>query len=260
MPGQPQSGSAPSRVRSLPCSEAYGHIFIFPGDIQEGAKAALPTVMNWDSTSYRTMYFSREVNCHYSVMHENLMDMNRQFLHPHQLGSVRPVLVDWRKGEDWVESSYRLERLSGRPPLGVRLLTKGGFQDAARCGYGSRDDTLMTIKTHYPYQTLEVCCPSSETAAFSVWAVYVPLDRAQRVHRNFGMLMIRKPQPGWLIYLTWPFIRAFTELVFRQNRRMVEAEQRAFEQQGADLGKEIYPPVLSLREVLGRCGAPMNQS
>lgn len=112
----------PCHVRAFPCREAYRHVFVLPGD---AAQAALPIIMNWDSTSYRTMYFSREINCHYSFMHENVMDMNRHFLRRHLLGNVRPVLVDCRKGEDRVEAWYRFERLSGRPPLGVRLLTKG---------------------------------------------------------------------------------------------------------------------------------------
>lgn len=118
----------------------------------------------------------------------------------------------------------------------------------------------MIIKTCYPYQTLEVYSPGSETAAFSVWAVYVPLDREQRLHRSFGMLMIRKPRPVWPLYFAWPVIRAFTELIFRQDRRMVEADQRALEQHGEDLHREIHPTVLFLRDVLGRCGVPMNRS
>ncbi|MDQ0957094.1 phenylpropionate dioxygenase-like ring-hydroxylating dioxygenase large terminal subunit [Streptomyces sp. B4I13] len=42
------------------------------------------------SARHMTMTFSRTVRCHYSFMHENLLDMNHQFLHRGVLGRIRP--------------------------------------------------------------------------------------------------------------------------------------------------------------------------
>src|SRR5205807_1356002 len=40
---------------------------------------------------------SRTVKCHYSFMHENLLDMNHQFLHRGILGKIQPKLLGLRR-------------------------------------------------------------------------------------------------------------------------------------------------------------------
>ncbi len=77
-------------MRSYPCREAYGLVFIFPGAPEMADRVPLPEVPEFSSPDYRTMYFSREVKCHYTFMHENLMDMNHQFLHRSLIGSIQP--------------------------------------------------------------------------------------------------------------------------------------------------------------------------
>jgi hypothetical protein len=111
----------------------------------------------------------------------------------------------------------------------------------------------MTIATRYPYQTLTVRRAGSATALFDLWAAYIPLDQEQRVNRSFGLLMIRRPPLG-LVYPMWPVIRRFAEAVFTEDRRAVEAEQRAYDQQGADWNQEVYPLVRELKELLIRQG------
>src|SRR5262245_12365346 len=82
-------GAKPNRgVRAYPSREAYGLIFVFPGDRALAPHTPLPELPLFDSGDYRRMFFSRQVNCHYSFMHENLMDMNHQFLHRRLMGSV----------------------------------------------------------------------------------------------------------------------------------------------------------------------------
>ena len=90
--------------------------------------------------------------------------------------------------------------------------------------------------------------------------MYVPIGRAQRVHHTFGMIMIRKPSVPGLIHLMWPFITWFTESIFTEDRLVVEAEQRAFDQQGADWNQEINPVILALRAVLINQGVPLANS
>ena len=50
------------------------------------------------------------------------------------------------------------------------------------------------------------------------------------------------------------------ESIFTEDRLIVEAEQRAFDQQGADWNQEINPNILALREVLINQGAPLANS
>ena len=85
-------------------------------------------------------------------MHENLMDMNHQFLHRRQMGQIRPR-SSAALGADWLEVDYSFARAGGKQPLGEAA--DPGASAAARRG-GSADRDLMTIRTEYPYQTLNI--------------------------------------------------------------------------------------------------------
>jgi hypothetical protein len=50
--------------------------------------------------------------------------------------------------------------------------------------------------------------------------------------------------------LDWPVIRRFTEAVVAEDRFAVEAEQRAYDTQGADWNQEILPFILGLRSLM----------
>jgi phenylpropionate dioxygenase-like ring-hydroxylating dioxygenase large terminal subunit len=235
----------PRQVRSYPCREAYDHIFVFPGD-SDTAAAKFPELPTWSSPEYKTMYFARRLNCHFSFMHENLMDMNHQFLHRRLMGFVQPVLTGFERGEDWIEASYKFEVYGGKEHRGAGYLLKGGRDHTDE----GRDYELMTIRTHYPYQSLTVYVAHSITPTVLLWTVYVPIDNDQRINQTFGMLMIRKPKISALMYAMWPVMRYFTESVFRQDKKIVEAEQAAHDLQGGDWNQEVFPLILSLRELL----------
>ncbi len=248
VPYLPKGAPAPPRgVRGYPCREAYNHIFVFPGDPARAESTPMPDLPACSSPSYKNMYFSRRLNCHYSFMHENLMDMNHQFLHRRLMGGVQPMLMGFEQGEDWIEASYNFEEQKTREHRGATFLIMGGKDRTAT----QRDYELMTIRTEYPYQSLRVYAASSNTPAVILWSVYVPVDKRQRINQSFGILTIKKPRrvPG-LIYLVWPVMRYFTEAVFRQDKVIVEAEQAAHDLQGADWNHEVSPLILSLRELL----------
>jgi phenylpropionate dioxygenase-like ring-hydroxylating dioxygenase large terminal subunit len=256
VPYLPKDASRPTGVRGYPCREAYGYIFVFMGDRAKAERVSLPELPGFHATRRRTMHFWRAVRCHYSFMHENLMDMNHQYLHRGIMGTLKPALLDYTAGTDWVEVRYRFRRAGGRGDRGASFLLAGGKEgDRGDAGRGAGD--LMTIRTQYPYQTLSICRGGSTTPAFDLWAVYVPSDREQRNHVSVGMLMIEKPRLPGLIHLLWPIIRRFTESVFAEDRTAVEAEQRAYDLQGADRNQEINPVILALREVLARNGVPL---
>jgi renierapurpurin 18,18'-hydroxylase len=236
-------------VRAYPCREAYGLIFIFPGALELSECVPLPDVPEFSSPDYRTMHFSREVRCHYTFMHENLMDMNHQVLHRSLMGSIQPVLTDYRAGGDWVEAQYKFE--GGKQHAGADLLVMGGKDEASAV---QRDYELMTIRTDYPHQNLTVYRAHSEIPAIRLWASYVPLDAEQRRNRSFGLLMVRRPKIPGLLALAWPVIRYFAESVFAQDRRAVEQEQRAHDAQGGDWNREISPVLIELRRVLDANG------
>jgi len=63
----------------------------------------LPSLGCAGSSAYKTRRYAREIACHYSFMHENLMDMNHQFLHRRVMGQIRARTLGRRHGDDWVE-------------------------------------------------------------------------------------------------------------------------------------------------------------
>jgi phenylpropionate dioxygenase-like ring-hydroxylating dioxygenase large terminal subunit len=234
-------------VRSYPVREVDGMVFVFPGNAAL-ADARAPTALGSEANAaYKTRRLDRSIDCHYTFMHENLFDMNHQFLHRSLMGSVKATCLERRSGEDWCEVDYTFTRKEGRPNMG---------ENAIRNVMGKKDGAgdLMTIRTFYPYQSLRVWVKPGEPA-LDVWLCYTPMDAAQRTNRTFGYLSVKKASIPGLTHLMWPLVHWFTEGIFRQDKRIVELEQRAHDAQGCCHNNEVFPPVLDLRGVLGRCGA-----
>ncbi len=63
---------------------------------------------------YKTRRLNREVACHYTFMHENLFDMNHQFMHRKQMGSIRASCLGRQHGEHWAEVEYSFSRTAGK--------------------------------------------------------------------------------------------------------------------------------------------------
>ena len=242
----------PNGVRGYPCREAYGLIFVFPGDSSKAELAPFPQVPAYGDGRYRTRFLDRRVDCHYSFMHENLMDMNHQFLHRRLMGGIKTVFLELREGESWIEADYTFRRTKGRQPIGEKFMI--GRESSGASG-APRD--LMTIRTEYPYQTLKFWKAGSAEPELDLWNVYIPVDHAQRVNHTYGLMNIRAPSVPGLIHLMWPFIVWFTNGIFAEDRWIVEEEQKAFDRQGADWNQEIFPIIQGLREVLVRQGVPL---
>jgi len=115
----------------------------------------------------------------------------------------------------------------------------------------------MTIRTEYPYQTLRILPAGGDSPVMDLWIVYVPQDAAQRTIRTFGLLSIGKPQ-GVLgraaLTLSWPFLVAFTERIFKEDRWIVEAEQAAHDAQNGNWNQEVFPVIRELGTLLASCG------
>ncbi|HEX8007914.1 MAG TPA: aromatic ring-hydroxylating dioxygenase subunit alpha [Trebonia sp.] len=248
IPYLPKDAARPPRgVRAYPVREAYGLVFVFPGDPGQATAAPFPQLPEFDSARHKTMTFSRTVYCHYSFLHENLLDMNHQFLHRGVVGRIQPRLLGYQVGPHSVEARYLFAHVGGKKSRGAGLLAAG----AGRAAH------VITIRTGYPYQTLELAGEGTGSSAFSLWAAYVPEDAGQRTSHAYGLLMIAKPPIPGALQLAWPFIRRFTERVFAEDRMAVEAEQRAWDEQGQDRNHEVFPLILDLRDVLRSNGVPI---
>ncbi|WP_395297696.1 Rieske 2Fe-2S domain-containing protein [Kitasatospora hibisci] len=245
-----ETGRPPRGVRAYPVREAYGLVFVFPGDPGKAADTPFPELPALGSAGHRTMTFSRLVRCHYSFMHENLLDMNHQFLHRRILGRIRPELLEHRSTPVSVEARYLFTHTGGKRNRGAGFLAAEGI--------GGKDSAdVMTIRTEYPYQTLELVPEDARAPSFSLWAAYVPKDAEQRTSHAYGLLTIAKPPVPGALHLAWPVIRRFTERVFAQDRMAVEAEQKAWEEQGEDWNHEVFPLILDVRKLLRVNGVPL---
>ncbi|MCP5146310.1 MAG: Rieske 2Fe-2S domain-containing protein [Gammaproteobacteria bacterium] len=246
------NGRMPTGIKSYACREAYGLIFIFPGDQALADSVAFPDIPSAGNPAYKTRYLDRRVNCHYSFMHENLMDMYHQFLHRRLMGGIKTLFLDMREGDAWIEVDYSFVRAKGAQPIGEKFIL--GKRPAPTT---ERDRDMMTIRTEYPYQTLRFWTAGSTEPALDLWNVYIPVDAEQRVNHTFGLMMIRRPGIPGLIHLLWPFIIWFTEGIFAEDRWIVELEQDAFDKQGEDLNQEVFPVIRGLKRVLTRNGLPL---
>jgi len=242
----------PNGVRAYPCREAGGLVFVFPGDPALADLRPMPALARASDPGFKTRRFGREVKCHYSFMHENLMDMNHQFLHRKQMGQIKPRYCGRRLGDDWLEAEYRFSRTAGRQPIGESMI----FGERRSAGEGNNKD-LMTIRTEYPYQTLRIHT-NAETPVMDLWIAYVPLDTAQRTNRTFGLLSIGRPKIPLVLDAAWPLLVWFTERIFREDRWIVEREQEAHDAQGEDRNQEVFPLIRDLRDLLRSCGSPLS--
>jgi phenylpropionate dioxygenase-like ring-hydroxylating dioxygenase large terminal subunit len=240
-------GKLPNGVRCYPCFERDGVVFVWPGmappadPIERIGASAEP--------AYKTRRFGKLVRCHYSFMHENLMDMNHQFLHRRTTGKVAPRYLGSRAGDGWIEVDYSFSRPDQKPPLGEAVIV-GGLRGRART---ARD--LMTVRTEYPHQTLRMWA-GGDKPVLSVWLGYTPIDAAQRRNRTFVVLSVRRPKIPGVLDLAWPVLAWFTSRVFAEDCEIVEMEQAAHDEQGADWNQEVFPPIRALRKLLRECGEP----
>jgi phenylpropionate dioxygenase-like ring-hydroxylating dioxygenase large terminal subunit len=240
----------PNGVKSYPTHEVDGLIFIFPGN-PALADARRPASLGArGDRSYKTRELNREVAAHYTFMHENLFDMNHQFLHRRQMGTIKATCLGRDSGADWAEVAYTFSRTGGSGSIGEGAILglMRGTDDADR-------KDRMLIRTDYPHQTLRFWIDDAEPV-LSVWLGYTPLDDRQRTNRTYGYLSVKKPGLAWLLDLAWPFITMFTESIFREDKDIVEREQAAHDAQGGDHNNEVFPPIRDLRDLLARCGAP----
>ncbi len=245
-------GKLPNGVRTYPACESDGVIFIWPGSLPAAPRpAALGAAAD---RGYKTRRFGQVVNCHYTFMHENLMDMNHQFLHRRTTGKVSPRYLGKRAGEGWMELDYTFARPDARQPIGESLIM-GSFRLDTSV---PRD--RMTIRTEYPHQTLRFWT-SGEEPVLHVWLGYTPVDAEQRKNRSFIILSVRRPKIPGVLNLAWPVLAWFTDRVFEEDREIVEMEQAAYDAQGADWNQEVFPPIRDLRELLSSCGrvVPLRQ-
>ncbi|MCP4615049.1 MAG: aromatic ring-hydroxylating dioxygenase subunit alpha [Bradyrhizobium sp.] len=237
----------PNGVRRYAVVECDGVIFVWPG---KSPPSEPPYRLGAASApDYKTRRFGGPVDCHFSFMHENLMDMNHQFLHRKTSGKVTPRYLGKRSGDGWLELDYSFRRPDQKPPIGEALIV-GRLR-----GQSASPRDLMTIRTEYPHQTLRLWTSGGQPV-LHVWLGYTPVGADQRKNRTFIVLSVRRPKLPGVLEIVWPFLALFTNRVFAEDREIVEMEQAAYDAQGGDWNQEVFPAINELRGLLARSGVP----
>jgi renierapurpurin 18,18'-hydroxylase len=248
----------PNGVKGYPAREIDGLIFIFPGDPSLADERAPKSLGASQRKDYKTRRLNREVTCHYTFMHENLFDMNHQFMHRKNMGSIKAQCIGRQHGDNWAQVEYSFSRTGGKSSMGEKVIVK-----LARDRRDLKKDFSdhMRIRTDYPTQSLKVWVGRGirleDDPVLDVWLNYTPLDAEQRTNRTYGYLSVKKPPIPGLIHMAWPFVTWFTERIFAEDKEIVEYEQAAYDAQGTDWNNEVFPAIRDLRAVLARCGLPM---
>lgn len=262
IPYLPEGAPQPRGVRTYPIRHAHGLLFVFPGDPALADTVSLPDFPECRSRKFMTIRFKRLINCHYTFLHENLMDMTHQFLHRRWMGTFSPRPLEVRKGRDHIEVDYTAELAEGglvlrTLPSLILNLQRIAAPNTVPQGVQVPNDLrsthardFVTIATQYPYQTLLLRRPGLDEPLLKLWLAYVPVDRAQNISQPTGLLIVRKPSFPGLLCLLRPLFLCFANAIFREDRRALEAEQRAYDLQGSDWNQEILPFMLDLREIL----------
>ncbi|CAI9119584.1 aromatic ring-hydroxylating oxygenase subunit alpha [Brytella acorum] len=245
-------GKLPNGVKTYPCREAGGLIFIFPGDAEKADAIPLPPLAQVDNPAFKTRHFSPAVGCHYTFMHENLMDMNHQFLHRRQMGQIRARFLGQDEGENFVEARYSFARSGNQQPLAERLIFGKHVDDPNRV---QPIEEVVTIRTTYPYQSLKIHDKDGDLI-MELFAAYVPSNADGSSCQTFGLLSVLRPKTPLLIDIIWPALGVFTNRIFLEDKAVVEMEQQAWRELGGDHNVEVFPIVNKLRRLLARHGVP----
>jgi len=123
-------------------------------------------------------------------MHENLFDMNHQFLHRKQMGSIRAQCIGRQHARSGT-GGIQFSRTEGRPSVGEQVIV-----DLVRKRGQARKDFRdhMRIRTDYRPESEGLGGARHRTDArpvLDVWLCYTPLDAEQRTNRTYGYLSSR---------------------------------------------------------------------
>lgn len=237
-------------VRAYPVKEHAGLIFVFPGDPTQQHVTPMPSLSEAHSHAYLSIPFQREVRCHYSFLHENLIDMSHQVLHRRWTGNFRPKLLRTRSDGNSVEAVYSADLQGGSRLL--RLLPGAviRLQHPKAPGRKESAQNEATISTDYPYQSLVLRTSGVREPIIRLWNAYIPVGEREDVTRPVGLLLVRRPIVPGLLSALKPILLGIALRIFEEDRKMMELEQRAYDLQGSDQTREEAPFLLDLRQLL----------
>jgi hypothetical protein len=173
------------------------------------------------------------VDCHYSFLHENLLDMSHQYLHRRWLGAFQPELRQVDRGPECLRAIFSAAFAPRSVPAVLLPLLYPGAKDARP--HDVPISGSVVVETRYPYQSIAFAASSSEEPFVKMWLAYTPVGRKEDKSQLTGLFIVKRPRLRFLYTLLKPVALTVLQAIFLEDKRMLEAEQCAYEQQGRSL-------------------------
>lgn len=226
-----------AQARSYPTREAYGIVWIFPGDAELAEQQPLPEVPQYGQPGWFMVRIPGHFKAHFSICNENTMDVFHGFLHKDLQGWYDPKLLNLKQDEDGVSADYQVSYEGFLSKL-LGLGTKGS------------DSTTRTVSIRYRY-------PHYATALESVSSLYLMrLPVGPRETKSFSLLFLKLPLPQWLLsgslanLLEKVILNSVFLKFLHQDVEMMESEQRNYSIDPQRNYVEVNPAIIALQRVI----------
>ncbi|MGD1951388.1 MAG: Rieske 2Fe-2S domain-containing protein [Leptolyngbyaceae cyanobacterium] len=226
-----------AQARSYPAREAYGIIWVFPGEAELAEQQPLPEVPQYGQPGWFMVRIPGHFQAHFSICNENTMDVFHGFLHKDLQGWYDPKLLKLKQDDASVSADYQVSY-------------EGFLSKLLGLGAKGSDSTTRTVSIRYQY-------PHYATALESVSSLYLmrlPIGPTET--KSFSLMFLKLPLPQWL--LDSPLARALEKLILNriflkflhQDVEMMESEQRNYSIDTHRNYVEVNPAIIALQRVI----------
>ncbi len=238
IPYFPQEQKLPcAQARHYPTQEAYGIVWVFPGELELAAQHSLPEVPQYGQPGWFMVRIPGHFNAHFSICNENTMDVFHGFLHKDLQGWYDPKLLNLKQDDDGVSADYQVSY-------------DGFLSKLLGLGAKGNSSTTRTVSIRYQY-------PHYATALESVSSLYLMrLPMGPTETRSFSLLFLKLPLPQWL--LSGPLANVLEKVILNsiflkflhQDVEMMESEQHNYSINPHRNYVEVNPAIIALQRVI----------
>ncbi|MEM8612087.1 MAG: aromatic ring-hydroxylating dioxygenase subunit alpha [Cyanobacteria bacterium P01_H01_bin.105] len=226
-----------AQARSYPVREAYGIIWVFPGEASLAEQQPLPEVPQYGQPGWFMVQIPGHFQAHFSICNENTMDVFHGFLHKDLQGWYDPKLLELKQDGNSVAADYQVSY-------------EGFLSKLLGLGSKGSDSTTRTVSISYQY-------PHYSTALESVSSLYLMrLPMGPTETKSFSLMFLKLPLPQWL--LSGPVGRVLEKVILNsiflkflhQDVEMMESEQRNYSIDPHRNYVEVNPAIIALQRVI----------
>lgn len=239
------------RLRTYPVREQDGFIWVFPGE-QPMERSSLPLgVPEWEHLNFIGSVTTIDVQCHYSFLIENLMDMYHGHLHGAAQVWANPVLTDLQVDGEQVhahydaESYYRIDQIWSAIQLVVPALRQ--LHPAPLDVYYRYPHWVATLGDEFKLYCL--FCPVSPTHTRAYLLHFTSLENFPKLHKT--PLAVRRFCKSLFTNSASFVLRRLV----REDVLMLEQEQQAFSRDPNYRGPELNRTLTAVQQLICHQGS-----